>query len=178
MSRLGQRPIEIPEKTEVTINDSNVVVKGPLGELSENFNSTDIEIKMEDGKITVTPKKDNVATRSLWGTYASLIRNMISGVNEAYKKELIVEGVGFKASVQGNKVVMSLGFSHPVELEIPEGLTVTEEKNNLTITGIDKQAVGEFAAVIRSKKKPEPYKGKGIRYSDEIIRRKEGKKTV
>lgn len=178
MSRLGQRPIEIPEKTEVTINESSVVVKGPLGELSENFDSKNIEIKMEDGKITVKPRKDNVETRSLWGTYASLIRNMISGVNEEYKKELIVEGVGFKASVQGNKLVMNLGFSHQVEMEIPAGITLTEEKNNLTIKGINKQAVGEFAAVIRSKKKPEPYKGKGIRYADEIIRRKEGKKTV
>lgn len=177
MSRIGQKVIEIPEKTEVTVGDKSVSVKGPLGELSVDYDPV-IEIKNEEGKISLNPKKDDIETRALWGTYGSLINSAIEGVNKEFEKNLIIEGVGFRAEMKGKTLVMSLGFSHQVEMEVPEGLKVEVDKENIKITGISKQAVGQFAANVRAQKKPEPYKGKGIRYADEIIRRKEGKKTV
>lgn len=177
MSRIGKKPIEINEKTTVTITESDVTVKGPLGELKTVYLPV-VEIKQEENQIVVTPKNDEQKTTSLWGTYASLINGMVQGVNQEFEKSLIIEGVGFKAEVRGENVVLNVGFSHPVEIKIPKGVTVEIEKENIKVRGIDKQAVGELAAVIRATKKPEPYKGKGIRYSDEIIRRKEGKKTV
>lgn len=177
MSRIGKKPIELNDKTTVTITESEVIVKGPLGELKESYLPV-VEIKQEDNQIIVTPKDEGIKTKALWGTYTSLIANMVQGVNEEYKKELIIEGVGYRAEMKGNNIVLNVGFSHPVEIDVPEGVKVAVEKNNVTVTGINKQAVGETAAVIRATKKPEPYKGKGIRYADEIIRRKEGKKTV
>jgi len=177
MSRIGKKPIEINEKTTVTITESDVTVKGPLGELKTVYLPV-VEIKQEENQIVVTPKNDEQKTTALWGTYASLINGMVQGVNQEFEKSLIIEGVGFKAEVRGENVVLNVGFSHPVEIKIPKGVTVEIEKENIKVRGIDKQAVGELAAVIRATKKPEPYKGKGIRYSDEIIRRKEGKKTV
>jgi large subunit ribosomal protein L6 len=177
MSRLGQKPIQIPEKTELKVENNLVVAKGPLGELQVEL-VDGFELNMEGNELTITPKKRNIQFNSLWGTYVSLIKNAIQGVNEEYEKKLIIEGVGFRAEVQGNKLVLNVGFSHTVELEIEEGLKVEVEKSNISVKGIDKQKVGHFASVIRSTKKPEPYKGKGIRYHDEIIRRKEGKKTV
>lgn len=178
MSRLAKKPISIPEKTEVTQNGTVITVKGPKGELSKEFSRPNIEISIADGEVTLTPKKQDQFTLALWGTYAAHINNMIHGVNHGYEKKLIVEGVGFKWSVNGSTLDMSLGFSHPVAMEIPSDLQVVAEKNNLTITGIDKEKVGAFAADVRAKKKPEPYKGKGIRYADEIIRRKQGKKAA
>ena len=177
MSRIGKKAIEINDKTQVTITESEVTVKGPLGELKVAYLPV-VEIKQEGSTIVVTPKKDDIQTNSLWGTYTSLIGNMVQGVNEGFEKNLIIEGVGFRTEVKGNKIVLNVGFSHPVEIEIPEGLKVETEKEKIKISGYDKQAVGQLAAVIRATKKPEPYKGKGIRYADEIIRRKEGKKTV
>lgn len=177
MSRIGKKPILIPEKTEVSIADMTVVVKGPLGQLERKLNKF-VDVKVEDGKVLVNPVNETLEARAFWGTFASHIQNMILGVNEEYKKGLIIEGVGYRAEVQGNKLVLNIGFSHPVELEIPEGVKCEVEKENIRVSGIDKEKVGHFAAVIRSKKKPEPYKGKGIRYIDEIIRRKEGKKAV
>lgn len=177
MSRIGKQEIRIPEKTEVNISGEKMTVKGPLGELSLNLRP-EVVVKMENGIITVNPINDSVFVRSLWGTYASHIINMISGVNKPFEKKLIVEGVGFKSNVKGSDLVMSLGFSHDVIIEIPKDLTVTAEKNVVTISGIDKERVGAFAADVRSKKKPEPYKGKGIRYEKEIVRRKQGKKTA
>jgi len=177
MSRIGQKPIEIPEKTEVTVNAESVSVKGPLGELSLDYRP-EIKIEIEDGKIRLSPKKEGFKTKALWGTYSSLISNMIEGVNNGYKKKLIIEGVGYKAEMKGQILVLSIGFSHLVEMPVPEGLKVEAEKGTILIGGIDKHLVGKFAASIRSKKVPEPYKGKGIRYDDEVIRRKEGKKTA
>lgn len=177
MSRIGKQEIRIPEKTEVNISDEKMTVKGPLGELSLNLRP-EVVVKMENGIITVNPINDSVFVRSLWGTYASHIINMINGVNKPFEKKLIVEGVGFKSNVKGSDLVMSLGFSHDVTIEIPKDLTVTAEKNVVTIAGIDKERVGAFAADVRSKKKPEPYKGKGIRYEKEVVRRKQGKKTA
>jgi large subunit ribosomal protein L6 len=177
MSRLGKKPIAVPEKTEVKFADKVFSVKGPHGELSKKFRDN-ILIKIQDDFITLKPKNDSILTKALWGTYASHITNMINGVNTPYEKKLIVEGVGFKSDIKGDKLVMALGFSHPVEMKVPEGLEAKAEKNVITISGIDKETVGSFASKIKAKKKPEPYKGKGIRYENEVIRRKQGKKTA
>ena len=178
MSRIGKKPLLIPENTEITVADALVTVKGPKGELKITYLPSKVNISIEDGIVVTSPVKDDVECRSLWGTYASHIGNMIQGVNELFEKKLIVEGVGFRAALAGNKLTMQLGFSHPVEMEIPEDLEVVVEKNDITIKGINKESVGQFTAKVREKKKPEPYKGKGIRYSNEVVRRKEGKKTV
>lgn len=177
MSRIGKKGIGIPEKTEVTINSGTVSVKGPKGTLSRDFRS-DVSIALEGDHISLSVSKENKQTRALWGTYASHIKNMVKGVNDGFEKKLILEGVGFKSQVTGDKLVLALGFSHPVTVSIPKDLSVKAEKNLLTISGIDKELVGSFAAKIRALKKPEPYKGKGFRYHDEIIRRKQGKKSV
>ncbi len=155
-----------------------LTVKGPLGELSREFPHTEIAIVIADSTVTFEQKKDTPFTRALWGTYASHVNNMVQGVNTPYQKKLIVEGVGFKADVKGDEIVMALGFSHPVIVKIPKGLTATSEKNNITLSSIDKELIGQFAAKVRALKKPEPYKGKGIRYDGEVIRRKQGKKSA
>jgi large subunit ribosomal protein L6 len=177
MSRLGKKPINIPEKTTINAEGGLITVSGPLGKLDFNFKPV-IEIVIENNEINLKPKNDDLETLALWGTYASILENLIIGVNKGYEKKLIVEGVGYKYELKGDSVSMNLGFSHPVIIKIPQGLKITIEKDTMTIFGIDKQSVGQFAADIRSYKKPEPYKGKGIRYADEIVRRKEGKKTV
>lgn len=177
MSRVGKQIIEIPEKTSVTAAAGAVSVAGPLGTLSRDFKNS-ITIAIEGSEIKLTPSDNSVSTRALWGTYASHIVNMIAGVNKVYEKKLMIEGVGFRSEVSGQKLTLALGFSHPVIVAIPEGIKVTAEKNVVTIIGIDKEAVGQFAANVRSLKKPEPYKGKGIRYHDEVVRRKQGKKTA
>ena len=176
MSRIGKNPIIIPAKTEVTQNGSVLTVKGPFGTLSREFRK-EVDVVITDNEIQVSPTKETIFARALWGTTAAHIRNMIHGVNTLFVKKLIIEGVGFKSVVTGNELVLNLGFSHQVPLEIPKGLTVTAEKNVITVSGIDKEVVGSFAALMRSKKKPEPYKGKGIRYEKEVVRRKEGKKS-
>lgn len=178
MSRIAKQPINIPEKTEVTFVDGLFTVKGPKGELSRALKN-DVIVKLDGGVITLMPKDDtDIFSRALWGTYASHIKNMIAGVNTGFSKKLILEGVGFKSEVKGSDLVLALGFSHGVTVAIPAGLTVTAEKNNITISGIDKENVGQFAAKVRALKKPEPYKGKGFRYDDEVIRRKQGKKAA
>lgn len=177
MSRIGKQPVQIPANTTVTQDGQLFTVKGPKGELTRPFKS-DVAIEIKDNEVVLTLPKETMFTRSLWGTYASHFHNMIQGVNEGFEKKLVIEGVGYRASVAGKTLEMALGFSHPVKMEIPEGLDVAVEKNTITVSGIDKELVGSFAAAIRAKKKPEPYKGKGIRYHDEVIRRKQGKKTA
>jgi large subunit ribosomal protein L6 len=177
MSRLAKQPIEIPEKVTVTKDGKTITVKGPKGELTRDFRD-EVTIEVGEKEITLTLPKSTMFTQSLWGTYSSHLRNMMHGVTEGYEKKLIIEGVGFKANLSGKTIEMSLGFSHTVKIDVPEGLDVKVEKNEIVVAGIDKEAVGSFAASVRAKKKPEPYKGKGIRYHDEVIRRKEGKKTV
>jgi large subunit ribosomal protein L6 len=177
MSRIGKKGIIIPEKTETTFGSGIFTVKGPKGSLERTFRS-DINIAINDKNISLTLAKENKQTKALWGTYASHIKNMIKGVNDGFEKKLVLEGVGYKSQVTGNKLVLALGFSHPVEVQIPAGLTVKAEKNTLTMSGIDKELVGSFAAKIRDLKKPEPYKGKGFHYIDEIVRRKQGKRSV
>jgi len=178
MSRLSKQPIAIPIGVEVTQKDGVTTVKGPKGELSRSFKNDVIGFTIENGTIAIEKLVDTVFSRALVGTYASHIKNMIHGVTEGFEKKLIVEGVGFRSEVKGKNLEMALGFSHPVIMEIPEGISTTAEKNIVTVSGIDKERTMQFAAQIRAKKKPEPYKGKGIRYEGEIIRRKQGKKSA
>ena len=177
MSRIGKQEIQIPKGIEVKKDGSVLTVKGPKGSLSRVFRD-DISINIVEDLITLNINRNDKFSKSLWGTYASHIKNMIKGVETPYQKKLILEGVGFKSEVKGKEFVFALGFSHPVIVKIPEGITATAEKNVITITGIDKELVGSFAASVRALKKPEPYKGKGMRYEGEIIRRKQGKKTA
>ncbi|MFZ2149870.1 MAG: 50S ribosomal protein L6 [Minisyncoccia bacterium] len=177
MSRIGKQEILIPAGVKVTQNGTTLSVTGPKGTISKIFRD-DITIAVGEKNVTLNIKRNDKFSKSLWGTYASHIVNMIKGVVEPYQKKLILEGVGFKSEVKGKELHFALGFSHPVIVPIPEGLTATAEKNNITITGIDKELVGSFTAMVRALKKPEPYKGKGMRYEGEVIRRKQGKKTV
>ncbi len=177
MSRIGKQEIQIPKGVEVTKSGDTITVKGPKGVVTKIFRD-DILIKIAEGLVTLDIKRNDKFSKSLWGTYASHLKNMIAGVETPYQKKLILEGVGFKSEVKGKQFVFALGFSHPVIVSIPEGITATAEKNNITITGIDKELVGSFASAVRALKKPEPYKGKGMRYEGEVIRRKQGKKTV
>ncbi len=177
MSRVGKQIITLPEKTDITIVDNLVTVKGPGGELSRLL-SPMIEVKVNDRDVTLVPKRETLESRALWGTYASHLKNMVNGVNSPFEKKLILEGIGFKSEVKGDEIVFALGFSHPVNIQIPSGLKVTAEKNNIVISGINKEQVGQFAAKLRDLKKPEPYKGKGMRYFDEVVKRKQGKKSA
>lgn len=177
MSRIGKQPIEIPAGTEVTVSEGLLTVKGKGGELTKKLHS-DVVVTVEGSQVVVTPANDSRQAQALWGTFASHVRNMVTGVNEPYEKKLSVEGVGYKVSLEGSKLVLNVGFSHSVEVEVPEGVAVEVEKNEINIKGANKETVGQFAANVRAVKKPEPYKGKGIRYSDEIVRRKEGKRAA
>ena len=178
MSRIGNRKINIPEGVTVTINDNVVTVKGPKGELTNSFNK-DMKIDVNENILTITRPNDLKTTKSLHGTTNALIENMIIGVSEGYKKELEIVGVGYRFNVQGNKINVNAGFSHPVEVIVPNDLKAEQvSTTEIAISGIDKQKVSEFAANIRKLRKPEPYKGKGIRYKGEHIRRKEGKKAA
>jgi large subunit ribosomal protein L6 len=177
MSRIGKKIIEIPEKTEVTQNGTKVTVKGPKGTLERDFGPSVI-ININGKEITLNLKKESTTVQPMWGTTGAHLLNMIKGVNEMFTKKLVLEGIGYKAEVKGTDLVMALGFSHPVKMAIAPTLKVTSEKGIVTITGLDKEEVGQFAANIRAWKKPEPYKGKGFHYSDEIVRRKAGKKSV
>lgn len=178
MSRIGNQVLVIPAGVEVNVAEGNVVtVKGPKGELSRTFDES-LAISVEDNQIKVTRSNDEKKTRAIHGTTTALIKNMITGTTETFKKELELNGVGYRVQVKGKTLNLSVGFSHPVAIEVVEGLTVEAPTNtSLVITGIDKQVVGEFAANIRKVRPPEPYKGKGIKYKEEVIRRKEGKRA-
>lgn len=178
MSRIGKKPIYFPEGVTITFADHMVTVKGPKGELTRTIHedATIEEQRDEDGKSYVEVTMANPAEQSaLWGTNRAHIANMVKGVTEGWSKTLELSGVGFRMNLQGKKLVMGLGFSHDVEYQIPEGIDASVENGSLTISGADKEVVGKVTAEIRALKKPEPYKGKGFRYSDEIIRRKAGK---
>ena len=176
MSRIGRLPVEIPAGVEVTVAENNVVtVKGPKGTLRERL-PVEMDIKVENNQVVVTRPNDLKKMKSLHGLTRTLVANMVTGVTKGYEKVLEINGVGYRAQKQGKKLILSLGYSHPVEMEDPEGLeSVLDGQNKITIKGIDKQKVGQYAAEIREKRKPEPYKGKGIKYADEVIRRKVGK---
>lgn len=177
MSRVGIKLINVPAGVEVTLNGNVVTVKGPKGTLTKEF-SNELVIKLENGVLTVERPNDLPATRAIHGTTRALINNMIVGVSQGFKKTLTLVGVGYKATEKNKGLEMALGFSHPVIIDAVDGLTMTVEKNTtINIEGIEKDVVGQIAAEIRSKRPPEPYKGKGVKYSDEVVRRKEGKKS-
>lgn len=177
MSRIGKKGVTIPTGTTVTQNGTVVTVKGPQGELTRDFPGA-VTITIVDGGISFTPNNNSKEARALWGTYASHLVNMVAGVNKPFEIKLMIEGVGYKVEQQGAVLVFSLGFSHKVPMEVPRDVKALVEKNTVTLSSINKESVGQFAAQIRAKKKPEPYKGKGIRYSDEVVRRKQGKKSA
>ncbi len=176
MSRIGRKPVTLPAGVEVKVDDKNVVtVKGPKGELEQQVNER-IKVEVGEGEIRLSRPTDNRNDRAQHGLSRALIQNMVTGVTSGYEKKLQIIGVGYRAEKKGNKLVMNLGFSHPVEMEDPEGITTeTPDANTVVVKGIDKVLVGNYAANIRSWRKPEPYKGKGIRYEGERVRRKEGK---
>jgi len=179
MSRIGRLPITIPAGVTVEIDDNNMAtIKGPKGTLEQQL-PKEMEIKEENGELTVKRPSELKKFKSLHGLTRTLINNMVVGVTDGYEKILEINGVGYRAAKQGNKLTLSLGYSHPVEMEDPEGVeSVLEGQTKIFVRGIDKQKVGQYAAEIREKRKPEPYKGKGIKYSDEVIRRKVGKTGV
>jgi large subunit ribosomal protein L6 len=177
MSRIGKRAITIPAGTTVTVTPESVTVKGKGGTLVRPMHST-VAVKVEGNEVTVSPVGNTRLARALWGTYAAHVRNMISGVSTPFVKKLQIEGIGYKAEVQGKNLKLALGFSHPVLMALPEGIEVKVEKSMVSISGANKEIVGQFAASVRALKKPEPYKGKGIRYEGEVVREKQGKKAA
>ncbi|MDD2696839.1 MAG: 50S ribosomal protein L6 [Candidatus Pacebacteria bacterium] len=179
MSRVGRKPIPIPQGVQVQIERQKVKVTGPKGEISREFRP-EIKIELKEGKILLSPQQEikDKEIKALWGLTRMLIANMVEGVVQGFEKKLEIEGVGFKAEVSGQEIVLSVGFSHQVRLEIPQGIKVSVEKNVISVSGIDKEAVGQFASNIKKVKPPEPYKGKGIKYAGEVVRRKAGKKVI
>jgi len=185
MSRIGKKPIILPNGVEVEIKDDQIEIKGPKGTLTQPLHPK-VSVDLEETKDETGPKRQlrvklkdkSKKSLALWGLFRSLIFNMVQGVTEGVEKKLEIEGVGYRASVEGNKLVLNIGFSHPIEIEAPPGINFQVDKNVITVSGIDKQLVGQVAAKIRDQRKPEPYKGKGIRYLGEEIRRKPGKKAV
>ena len=174
MSRIGLKPIEIPAGVDVKVDGTTVTVKGPKGELTRNVHPN-MAVAVEGNEVIVKRPNDEKENKSLHGLTRTLIHNMVLGVTEGFKKNLEVNGVGYRASKAGKKLTLNLGYSHPVEMEDPEGLESEVQDNKIIIKGIDKEKVGQYAAEIRDKRRPEPYKGKGIKYADEVIRRKVGK---
>lgn len=178
MSRIGKKPIEIPQGVKVEVSEKEIKVTGPKGELNQ-FIHPEIKVEAKDNQILVAPKTElSKKGRGLWGLYGALIANMIEGVTKGFEKKLEIEGVGFRAAVEGDSLVLSLGFTNPIKIKKPEGISFLVEKNVITVSGSNKEVVGHIAALIRKQKKAEPYKGKGIKYQGERIRRKEGKKVV
>lgn len=178
MSRLGKLPIKVPAGVQITIKEKEIIFKGPNGELKIAQNSL-IEAKLQNDELVIAPfDKEAKNASAMWGLVWSLARNSVIGVTEGFSKKLEVNGVGYKVALVGNQLNMNLGFSHPIEFKLPVGITALVEGNKITLSGADKALVGEMAAQIRKLRKPEPYKGKGIRYSDEIVRRKAGKSAT
>lgn len=177
MSRIGKKPVKIVDGVEVKIEDNLITVKGPKGTLSREFlNEVILEIK--EGEIHFSPRNKDKKSLAFWGLTRTLVANMIEGVINGYEKKLEINGVGFKCRTEGKDLILDVGYSHPVKVDCPEGIAFATERNVITVTGINKEQVGQVAAAIRRVKKPEPYKGKGIKYVNEVIRRKVGKKTA
>ena len=177
MSRIGKQPVVIPDNVEVKVDGDLVIVNGPKGELKNKIRP-EIKVEIKDKEIILKPAKFYKGTSALWGTYRSLIANMVEGVVKGFEKKLEIRGVGYRASTEGKDLVLNLGYSHPIKIKTPKGIDFRIEKNIIIVSGINKQLVGQIAAEIREKRKPEPYKGKGVRYLGEIVRRKAGKKAV
>lgn len=174
MSRIGKQPVAVPEKVNITISDRVIDVKGPNGQLSFTHHAG-VNVEQKDNQIVVNPVDDSQKNRALWGLTRTLVNNMVTGVTTGFTKNLIFTGVGYKAAVSGNKLTLNLGYSHPIDYELPEGISAKVTKNEIAISGANKELVGFAAAKIRSFRPPEPYKGKGIKYADETIIRKAGK---
>jgi large subunit ribosomal protein L6 len=177
MSRIGKKPILIPPGVEVKVEGQKVVVKGPKGEIQREIRP-EIKVELKEGKIIFSPQQETKKTNAFWGLTRALIFNMTKGVTDGYEKKLQIEGIGYRANIEGDSLVLKLGFSHPVKIKQPEGIKFSVEKNIVSISGIDKELVGQIAAKIRKISPPEPYKGKGIRYFGEVVKRKAGKKVV
>jgi large subunit ribosomal protein L6 len=177
MSRTGKLPIKIPAGTEVSVASGELIVKGKGGTLKRAMHPA-VKIEIANGEAVVSPAQSTRLARALWGTYAAHVRNMVAGVNTPFQKKLQVEGIGYRAEVSGKQLKLQVGFSHPVLMAVPEGITAAVEKNVISISGANKELVGQFAASVRKIKKPEPYKGKGIRYEGEVVRMKQGKKAA
>jgi large subunit ribosomal protein L6 len=177
MSRLGKKEIVIPAGTEVSVTPAELTVKGKGGTLVRAMHPA-VVITVEGASAKVTPKNSSRLAMALWGTYAAHLRNMIAGVNKPFEKKLQIEGIGYRAELSGKQLKLTVGFSHPVLIAVPDGLTVGVDKNIVSVAGADKEQVGEFSATVRAVKKPEPYKGKGIRYEGEVVRMKAGKKVA
>jgi len=174
VSRIGKQPVVVPPKVAVTIQGTTVTVKGPLGQLEQTFKG--VEIAQEDGVIKVTPVDQSRTNRAMWGLARALLQNMVTGVSKGFERKLQIIGVGYRAEAKGKSLGLSLGFSHPIDFPLPEGVTAEVDKNQVvTLKGIDKAVLGQTAATIRSFRPPEPYKGKGVRYLDEYVQRKAGK---
>lgn len=177
MSKIGSQPIQIPGGVEVKINGNLVSIKGPKGELKREV-AREIKVEQKDSALVLEPAKQTKKTPALWGLFRMLLNNMIQGVTAGFEKRLEIEGIGYKAALQGKDLVLNLGYSHPIQFKAVPGIDFKIEKNVITISGVDKELVGQTAANIRALRKPEPYKGKGIRYQGEVIKRKAGKKAV
>lgn len=177
MSRIGKRPIEVPDDVSVQLNDDELVVSSDGVQLSRTIPQA-VSVSVDDDVITLTCQQNDREANALWGTTASHIRNMITGVTDGYEKKLTFSGIGYRANVSGDTLVLEMGYSHDVNLDIPAGISVETSGDSITVTGANKETVGQFAATIRSVREPEPYKGSGIQYADETIRRKEGKTAV
>jgi len=177
MSKIGKQPVILFKDVEVAIKNGLLTVKGPKGELSKAFPDV-LSISQENEEVKVIPNDNEDQTRALYGTFRSHIANMVFGVSQGFSKKLLIVGIGYRANVEGGKLILQLGFSNPIELTIPEGINIETTKEDITISGIDKEKIGLFAAKIRSFRKPEPYKGKGLRYDDEHVIRKAGKKAT
>lgn len=177
MSRVGKKPIIIPENIEVKIDGQKITIKGPKGELSREIRS-EVRVELKEGKIFVFSQAETKKIKAIWGLSRNLLACMVKGVTDGYEKKLEIEGLGFKASVEGEDLVLYVGFTHPVKIKAPTGIKFSVDKNVITVSGINKELVGQIANKIRRTKPPEPYKGKGIRYAGEVIKRKVGKKVV
>jgi len=177
MSRIGKKPIQIPEGVEVKIEDNLISIKGPKGELSREIRP-EVKVEVKEKEISVLPQKETKITKAIFGLTRAFIFNMVKGVTSGFEKKLEIQGIGFNASVQGEELILNVGFSHPVKIKIPQDLNISVEKNIITVSGTNKELVGQTASFIRKARPAEPYKGKGIRYLGEIIKRKVGKKVV
>ncbi len=175
MSKIGKKIITFPDSVKISIAETAVSFKGPKGEIAVQMHPKVSAVQNEKGLDVSVKNPDDRRQKALWGTFRSLLNNAVVGVTIGFEKKLEIVGVGYKAQIAGDKLTLNLGYSHPIILTVPKGLEVKVEKNTITVSGIDKQLVGEFSALVRSKRKPEPYKGKGVKYSDEVIRRKAGK---
>ncbi|POQ98771.1 50S ribosomal protein L6 [Alkalispirochaeta sphaeroplastigenens] len=178
MSRIGRLPIDVPKGVTVTVNDMNVTVKGPKGELSQLLRP-EVSLEVQDDTVVVSRKNDSKKAKGFHGLYRQLVANMVVGVSQGFSRTLLINGVGYRAEVKGSSVLLNLGYSNPIEYMVPEGITITGEgANKLVVQGIDKQLVGKTASEIRKVRPPEPYKGKGVKYEDEYVRRKVGKSGI